>query len=160
MFVRPVDPRILAAGDALRHQAWRSAAALASVAMGNRIREQLHPSAPIEPQAAPRILIPQRTAVGDQVPTSGAALGKALDVGGWNHRATYAMAERPTGELVESCVIWYVRGRWRGKATWLRVDGGGWSFADAWIGPWRYGWQRGKGDTRPTICEAVREGGY
>lgn len=159
MFVQPVDPRILLALDQLRAQRFRALAAVESLATGERIRYELHPE-PVEPPRN-KIIIAQRDAIGEQRAPGCITLITALDAGGWRWRATYAMAQLTNGSMVESCVLWYVRGQWRGHARWHRPDGLGWAFQDAWIGPWQYGWQRGKNDPgKPTICEAVRAGGY
>lgn len=160
MFVQPVDPRILLALADLRAQRFRALAAFESLAMGNWIRYELAPAAYVAPERN-KIIIAQRDAIGEQRAPGCITLITALDAGGWRWRATYAMAQLADGSMVESCVLWYVRGQWRGRASWHRPDGTSWAFKDAWIGPWQYGWQRSKTDpSKPTICEAVRAGGY
>lgn len=152
MFRAPVNWRIFRDGDELRWRLWRAQTRERHLAMGARIRAETHPE-PVPP-ARPAILMPQREAIGDQMPSACAGLIKVAQANGWEAKATYTLVSRDA-KMIETCVCWLRCGRLRGHAGWERVDGGGWSFGNAWCCGYRFGWQRSKGSDKATIKDML-----
>lgn len=156
MFRAPIDPRVLLDGDELRHRAWRAAVRRYHAETGQRIRAELHPT----PVGAlrPKVLIACRPAMGDQVGDGATAMIKAATAAGWRAGAYYSMTQGVDGGLLEVCVVRFRRGAYLvGRACWERTAGGNWSFESAWLGPYRFGWVRGKDARKSTIREIVAQ---